>query len=55
MEPYIIFLFKKEFSSWFGVHAREEKGMNESLNAHLMSGVTVELVTIILTAIAGDI
>jgi len=54
MEPYILFLFKKEFNSWFGNHVSEPKQGNESLNAHLISGVTVELVTIILSAIVGD-
>lgn len=55
LEPYIIYLFKKEFSSWFGVHVPEPKKGNESLNSRLISGVTVELVTIILSAIAGEI
>jgi hypothetical protein len=55
LEPYIAFLIKKEFSSWFGVHLEEPKKGNESLNSRLISGVTVELVTIILSAIAGEI
>ena len=55
LEPYITFLIKKEFSSWFGVHLEEPKNGNDSLNSRLISGVTVELVTIILTAIAGEI
>ena len=54
LEPYIAFLFKKEFSSWFGVIVAEPKKGNESLNSRLISSVTVELVTIMLSAIAGD-
>ena len=55
LEPYIVFLFKKEFSSWFGDLVPEPKKGNESLNSRLISSVTIELVTIILSAIAGDI
>ena len=55
LEPYIAFLFKKEFSSWFGDLVPEPKKGNESLNSRLISSVTIELVTIILSAIAGDI
>ncbi len=55
MEPYIVFLLKREFNSWLGIHLKEPQLGNESLNSRLISGVTVELVTIILSAIAGDI
>jgi hypothetical protein len=55
LEPYIAYLIKKEFSSWFGEHVQEPKKGNDSLNSRLIAGVTVELVTIILSAITGNI
>jgi uncharacterized Tic20 family protein len=54
IDPYIIFLFKKEFSSWFGVVVRENRNDNDSLTSHLISGVTIELVTVILRVITKD-
>jgi hypothetical protein len=54
IDPYILFLFKKEFSSWLGILVRDNDIDNASLNSHLISGVTIELVTIILRAIAAD-
>lgn len=57
-EPYLIFVIKKEVAEWFGIILEEnqnDKTANDSLSAILVESLSVELVNVILKAIAyGD-
>ena len=56
-EPYLIFIIKKEISEWFGILLEEkedDQSGNDSLSAFLIQSLNVELVNVILKAVAYD-
>lgn len=53
-EPYLIFIIKKEISEWFGILLEEQSDDNDSLSAILIQSLNVELVNVILKAVAYD-